>query len=517
MFAFQLIADALNLPPKKARSAGTRLVSGCSGGLYSTSQADGCSSPNTTVGHKRCRQSSPTRTERPMGDFFGKPDKLEWLREQVAAAGGNAATVDVEVTVLRQEQAQREADTQSLVLPGLTMSGEVTLRTIREKGEVLGSILDYCRWLGLVDAKTEWHHWLREEFRSGADLHNFEIPSESIAYVEKQIATGQGQRATPFANFAGYKWLTKLSLRKSKIAQAVHDRALTVLGQVSVGDQRLHATLDANAAQSSEPARAFVLGVDEAAAQGPRARKRDRARTSGLDLDELEKAYIEDDSLDPEAAARRLARVAIVRQNGESGVLVKRQQLADVERIELETKAVVAERQADSETRIEALHAERDKVSVKRAQLLAEKRAVEEDAKAASEERERRRAHTAELAAEQRKAEIRAAASQGLIAQEAADALLDENRQTLILRFEEWIRRHCSCSDASRCSSTLSRKFNEAVSAGHHVKPASNKDETGRWKLFNEHDGAFLVKLHQELHDRRSGLPTGQSRLVFPH
>jgi hypothetical protein len=70
-------------------------------------------------------------------------------------------------------------------------------------------------------------------------------------------------------NFAGYRLLTKLCLHKSKIAQGMYDQALVVLGQVSVGDQRLHEMLDANAAGSSEAARAFVLGPREAIAQRP--------------------------------------------------------------------------------------------------------------------------------------------------------------------------------------------------------------------------------------------------------
>jgi hypothetical protein len=47
----------------------------------------------------------------------------------------------------------------------------------------------------------------------------------------------------------------------------MYDQALLILGQVSVGDQRLHDVLDANAAMSSSDTRAFVLGAEEAAAQ----------------------------------------------------------------------------------------------------------------------------------------------------------------------------------------------------------------------------------------------------------
>jgi len=105
---------------------------------------------------------------------------------------------------------------------------------------------------------------------------------------------------------------------------------------------------------------------------------------------------------------------------------------------------------------------------------------------------------------------------QGAIDRAAAEELLAENRLTPILRFEDWIRRRCSCPDASRCSSQLKRIFNEAVAAGRHIKPASHRDhETQRWKLYEEHDGAMLGELHRELHDRRNGVQAGQQRLEF--
>jgi len=55
-------------------------------------------------------------------------------------------------------------------------------------------------------------------------------------------------------------------------------------------------------------------------------------------------------------------------------------------------------------------------------------------ARANRDERERQRVHAAELATEKRRAEIREAAAKGLIAQAAAEEMLGENRQTLILR-----------------------------------------------------------------------------------
>jgi len=413
--------------------------------------------------------------KQPLEEFFGKEEKLEWLRRKVAEAGGDAATVDVQLAEMLEEKAQAEADAQSLVLPGLQSRAQMSLRTLRQDGEVLGSILDFL---------------------------------------------AQQSLPTPFTNFAGFRLLTKLCLHKSKIAQAMYDQALLVLGRVAVGDQRLHATLDANAAVTSEPGRAFVLGANEA-----RAQTQGRGKKSAvLDLDALEKDCIEDDTLDVDVAARRLAKISLVRQNRESmaqsSVLAKWQKLVDVERYEAETKAAmklsVEKMQAEKEVVLEKLGVERDEIQNRRATLQAERRAIEDKARADADDRERRRLHDAELALEKRRAQIRRAVEEGAIDRAAAEELLAENRLTPILRFEDWIRRRCGCPDASRCSSQLKRIFNEAIEAGRHIKPASHRDhETQRWKLYEEHDGAMLGELHRELHDRRNGVQAGQQRLEF--
>jgi hypothetical protein len=128
---------------------------------------------------------------------------------------------------LKAEKTQQEEDVQGLllVLPGLNMVGtsssmsiaagaSVTMRTVRDNGgELLGSVLDYLHWLGLDDNHT-WNDWLRDEFQSQRNSVNLEI--SGVIYAEKQFGTGQGQRLTPFTNFAGYRLLTKLCFHKSK-------------------------------------------------------------------------------------------------------------------------------------------------------------------------------------------------------------------------------------------------------------------------------------------------------------
>ncbi len=60
----------------------------------------------------------------------------------------------------------------------------------------------------------------------------------------------------------------------------MYDQALVLLGKVSVGDQRLHGVIDANAASSSSAAQVFVLGSQEAKVQKPRA----TTKTDGMAL-----------------------------------------------------------------------------------------------------------------------------------------------------------------------------------------------------------------------------------------
>jgi hypothetical protein len=525
MLAFRFLAEALGVSQQEGKARWAQAQQ-----RLQRRQLD--LPPTTRVKPPGARQATPQLAandaakalrlvlKRPLEEFFEKEEKLVWLRGQIAAAGGDPATVDAELSELLAERAQQEADLQSLALPGLRSDLQVSLRTTRENGEVLGSILDYLRWLGVEDEwANSWRNWIGEAFRELLDSTNAETHDETVVYIEKQLPNQS--LPTPFTNFAGYRLLAKLCLHKSKIAQAMYDQAMTLLGRHAVGDQRLHASLDANAAETSEPARAFVLGSAEAAKQ---------AKKRPLDLDDFERGILEDDSIDPETAAKRMAKAALLRRHREAScqqlAVFKKQTLADLVKydaekraeaklVEAEAEVRIEEVKAASETKIETMRVERDKVLVERARVSAEKRAVEEEAKAQSEQRERQRVHAAELAAETRRAEIRDAAARGAIPQQAAEQLLDEGRQTLILRLEEFIRTRCGCPNASSCSAQVSKMFNEAVEVGRHVKPPSHSNEAGRWKHYVEHDGPVLARLHQELHDRRNGVRADQPRLSF--
>ena len=421
---------------------------------------------------------------------------------------------------------RRNADRKELVtsLQPLISGNDMpvaTLRASRVDGEVLGGVLEVLGWLNL-DAKNIWNHWLKDAFleslRLGSDLNQDEVIRRPVL---RELKLPGNSKLVPMTNYAGYCLIIRLCVNHSSIAQAMADEALSVLGRVKIGDERLHRDIDANAAASSEPARAFVLGAEEATRQAPSATKRTRGSTSALDLDALEKAYLDDDTLEPDVVARRLAKISLARQyretTGQHGALVKRQKVIEIENLEAESKSNRERLHAKTKVELARHDAEREKYAGERAKYVAERQAVEDDAKAASEERERQRIHAAELAEERRRGEIRAAAAAGIIAQEVADRILSENRKTPIVRFEQWIGRVCRCDAPSRCSSQLSKSFKEAVESRRHVKPASHWDAAcQRWKYFEEHDGDILQELHQEIHDRRNHILPGQARLVFP-
>lgn len=510
IFAFQLVADALGVRYEEGKARWDQAQARLKRQklqLPPTSRAKppGARQHTPTLDPNDAPKALALVLKDPL-EFFEKDEKLVWLRSKVQEAGGDPKTVDAQREVLLAEKAQREADAQSLVLPGLKGGGDVSLRTARENDEVLGSIFDYLRWLGVEDEQGHtWANWLCEEFHSRLTSLNSGTSNATgeIIYIEK-IYPGQ-HTATPFTNFSGYRLLTKLCLHKSKIAQGMHDEAMLLLGHIKVGDQRLHEVLDANAASSSGEAKAFVLGASEVKLQRGKS-----VKTTPLDLDAFERQCLEDDDLEPEVAARRLAKAALARQYRDSAgqqlALVKRQNVADVEKYEAETRAA-------KDAAVEKMLAERDTTQVERARIQATRQEVEDIARSDREERDRQRAHAAELATEKRRAEIRKALAEGAIAQVAAEEMLGEHRRTPILRFEPWITRVLRCTQASSCSAELKRRYNASVASGAHVKPISHRDAMGHWSLFEEHDGTHLRVLHQAIHDARNGVQPGQQRL----
>lgn len=512
MLAFQFIADAFNISHKQGKAKWDQAKSRLGRVNLKLPDTTSVLVPGARHGTPALNANDAAKAlsmvikNDPLEEFFDDEQKLAWLRKKVQDAGGDPSTVDVEVARLRAEKAQREADIQSLILPGLKNEAvTANFRTYREGDVLFSGIPEYLRWLDLED--YEWRNWLRAEFHQAINSLPDEVDDE-VYYIEKQLPGNSNM--TPMTNFAGYRLINKLCLHKSKIAQDMHDKAMKILGHVAVGDQRLHDVIDANAASSSNEARAFVMGVNEARAQ---RRPRSSTTTASVDLDAMERKYLEDPTIDQDTAINVLARIAYCRQQrdaaSQQGALVKRQRIADVEKYE-------AEKRAEKEAAVEKIYADRDQTQVHRATLQAERQKIQDTAKAEQEERERERVHAAELAAERRRQEIRQAAASGSITDAAASEMLAEERKTPILRFENWIQRVLKCPAPSKCSSVLKKDFNDSVTRGEHMKPASHRNSvTGAWNLYEEHDGAHLTQLHQAIHDRRNGVSQRQPSLLF--
>ena len=204
IFAFQLVADALGVRYEEGKARWDQAQARLKRQklqLPPTSRAKppGARQHTPTLDPNDAPKALALVLKDPL-EFFEKDEKLVWLRSKVQEAGGDPTTVDAQREVLLAEKAQREADAQSLVLPGLKGGGDVSLRTTREE-EVLGSILDYLRWLGVEDEQGHtWANWLceefhraRNEFRQPLDSVNGEIP-DTVTFVEKHFP-GQSLKA----------------------------------------------------------------------------------------------------------------------------------------------------------------------------------------------------------------------------------------------------------------------------------------------------------------------------------
>ena len=197
--------------------------------------------------------------------FFHDDGCKDALKALLAKSGlEDVSSVDRIAEEIEDSAAELVAQRAAMTLPGF--EGHSQRREMRtwkdERGDVYGSVYDFLRWLGLDDeCHSDWHHWLKADFEAGCNLAD----SQGCNLLE--ITLPGARNPTPFTNFAGFRTLITLSLRKSKIARGFADRALEVFGNVVVGDQRLHGEIDANAAAAPRQAREFVLGEAEAARQ----------------------------------------------------------------------------------------------------------------------------------------------------------------------------------------------------------------------------------------------------------
>ncbi len=457
----------------------------------------------------------------------------------------NVVVDDMVRTVLGDEQEEQKM-VQTLQLPELVLgAGPLECRVCKsfDDNHALGSIHDYLSWLQ-VDKDghhSDWDHWLRDELEKSLDEQgpaDLRDPSHVVSFVlEHHKFKGI---ETPMGNIKIFERLTRLCVGKSKIADGIADAALTLYTKNLANDYpELKDFLDPTQHHRGEKHQLYVA-----------------TSSHPMDLDAFEQTCLENDDVEPEKAARTLAKIALARQYRDSSnqqqlALIKRQKIVDIEKYEAETRAsrdaevekiravkdaevekiraakdaevekIRAAKDAEVEkiqAEVEKTRAEQDKTKMERAKIQAERQRVDDVAQADREERERQRLHTVELATERRRQEIRGAVAEGTIPQAVAEELLGENRKTPIPRFEQWISKVLRCSNASKCSSELSRRFNNSVSSGEHIKPLSHRNAAGNWNFFEEHDGSHLRILHQAIHDARNGVVVvteKQRRLSF--
>ena len=217
-------------------------------------------------------------------EFFGDAE----AHEAMVQLAGYEATESV-VAALAAAESER-TDAQMCLLPALAASILASSTTVEApsrfrishqcefeaggNGCLLGSIRDFIAWLGL-DRIHMCNDWLEEAFKTEMNLI-IRLPlSENSdngnqiqnAIVLEYIMLPGESRLTPMTNYAGFCLILRLCAGKSAISDAMIDEATVMLGRVKVGDNRLHAEIEQNAATASAEDKAFVLGpeVDDTA------------------------------------------------------------------------------------------------------------------------------------------------------------------------------------------------------------------------------------------------------------
>ena len=159
------------------------------------------------------------------------------------------------------------AEEQACLLPALISQSRTPAQfriSKRAAGGILGSVRDFVGWLGL-DRNHTWNDWLQGAFKTQMSEHlDIDTQTENFAVLEYVVLPGESC-PTPMTNYTGFCLILRLCAGRSAISDAMIDEATATLGRVKVGDSRLHAEIDQNAAAASAEDRAFVLGPNVAA------------------------------------------------------------------------------------------------------------------------------------------------------------------------------------------------------------------------------------------------------------
>jgi hypothetical protein len=184
--------------------------------------------------------------------FFGDQTLVEALSELVRSCGGQEVEVqavqDMATLVLSERDAA--AQIQRELCPGATK-----LRITVQGDVVYGSILDYLNFQLKLDGHHVWNNWLKADFEKWANA--------AIIYHKPE---GESH-ATSMTTYQGFCYITRRCVGRSAVSDALADNALLCFSRYKVGDNSMHRELEENSRTAAPVEKAFVLGLEKAAAQ----------------------------------------------------------------------------------------------------------------------------------------------------------------------------------------------------------------------------------------------------------
>jgi hypothetical protein len=158
-------------------------------------------------------------------------------------------------------------------------AGRIRMIMDQDSGELLVSALDLLRCAG-VDKDGEasdWRNWLEGHVASWMEAEaphspgaspGCEMPDEVPRLrLLKHLRLPGERNPTPMVSYAVAEKMLVECAQRGKMPPEYTEQATRLMNRFRVGDQRLHADVDAAARTAPPEARAFVLGVEEAARQ----------------------------------------------------------------------------------------------------------------------------------------------------------------------------------------------------------------------------------------------------------
>jgi hypothetical protein len=175
------------------------------------------------------------------------------------------------------EACRRELDDEraqlAMVDPLLSNGGDAAAGRIRmiadqDSGELLVSALDLLRCAGVdKDGRgNDWRNWLRDCIALW--MREEAVLREQLRLrLLKHLRLPGESNPTPMVSYAVAEKMLVECAQRGKMPPEYMEQATRLMNRFRVGDQRLHAEIDAAARAAPAEARAFVLGLEETARQ----------------------------------------------------------------------------------------------------------------------------------------------------------------------------------------------------------------------------------------------------------